>query len=120
MIYGFVWDYDDSVVKIGYTGSPNDVPCQRSACSRMSSMQTGHWRELICVAMAPGTVRDEHALHDEYSHYRVRGEWFLNFGDVADWVRRFHVVPFRLSGIAKRRGTHKISTPHHRPRAQPT
>ena len=83
MIYGAVCEGDESVIKIGYSGT--------SVLERMDGMQTGNWRRIVCVAVMPGTQQDEGLLHRQFSHYHVRGEWFLNFGDVAEWARAWAI-----------------------------
>lgn len=85
MIYGIVEEGDGSAVKIGYSGT--------SIIKRAESLQIGNWRRLICVAVMPGAYADESRMHEEFTHYHIRGEWFRCVGDVAQWVGRWRVGP---------------------------
>ena len=89
MIYVLAEEDDRSVVKIGYTSTPNESVNYDAARKRLSGIQIGTWRDLVCIAAAPGSHLEEQRLHEEFAHYHVRGEWFLHHGDVRDWVRRW-------------------------------
>lgn len=85
MIYGITQTGDDSVIKIGFSGT--------SVLKRCESLQTSNWRDLVIVAVMPGKHADETRLHEEFAHYHVRGEWFLNHGEVAAWVEAWKAGP---------------------------
>lgn len=54
--------------KIGFT--------KGDAQKRLSSLQTGSASELSLVAMHPGTIETERALHEKFAASRLHGEWF--------------------------------------------
>ncbi|MYL97038.1 hypothetical protein GR702_04530 [Novosphingobium sp. FGD1] len=54
-------------IKIGYSKNP---------ASRLRELRIGSHVELNVLASRPGTLADEWALHERFSHLRLRGEWF--------------------------------------------
>jgi hypothetical protein len=86
MLYAIAEEYDQSVVKIGYTRTADNAVDEASIYARLSCLQCSHWKPLMCLALSPGSERDEQALFADLDHYCVRGEWFLNIGEVAAWV----------------------------------
>jgi hypothetical protein len=95
VIYGIVEADNTSVIKIGYTATPDGRVNMRAVRMRLSGLQVSTWREIKCIAAAPGTLADEQALHAEFAQYNVRGEWFRNAAEVALWVRRNLVLEAR-------------------------
>lgn len=93
MIYAITERDNSSIVKIGYTASRDGAVCRAAIRHRMASLQTGTWRELICIAACEGSVARERALHREFCKWHVRGEWFENKGGVAAWVDANRVTP---------------------------
>ncbi|MFI6530765.1 GIY-YIG nuclease family protein [Streptomyces uncialis] len=67
-------------VKIGTSASPQQ---------RVSQLQTGLPVTLSILAVFPGGTRLERALHEYFSAYRTRGEWFdfTPLGDPVEVVR---------------------------------
>lgn len=55
-------------VKIGYTA--NDVR------GRFNIIQVAHYETLHLLGCMPGDPETEVALHERFSSYRIRGEWF--------------------------------------------
>lgn len=55
-------------VKIGYTSKTPE--------SRVRQYQAGNHRRLVCIRAIPGTMVDEHALHELFAPWRIHGEWF--------------------------------------------
>lgn len=43
---------------------------------RLKALQTGSASELSLIAMQPGSVDTERALHERFAQYRIQGEWF--------------------------------------------
>ena len=109
MIYALAEEDDRSVVKIGYTSTPNESVNYDAARTRLSSLQTGAWRDLVCIAAAPGSRIEEARLHEEFDHYHVRGEWFLNHCEVRAWVRRWAIAPMssNIRAMTKKREERK-------------
>lgn len=66
-------------IKIGYTGQHPEV--RRRALSHAAG------EDLVLIAHWPGSRSDEGVLHRQFVSYRRPfGEWFLEEGDVAEWV----------------------------------
>lgn len=58
---------DFYAVKIGYSVNPE---------ARVGELQTGNPRELYLLAKMPGTLADEKAIHAQFKHLNLVGEWF--------------------------------------------
>ena len=65
-------------IKIGYSS--------RSGAARLRENQTAQAETLILLAEARGTREDEAALHGQFNHRRVRGEWFENCTEIQDLI----------------------------------
>lgn len=65
---------DGEFYKIGTTISPAE---------RAAKVQLGNAREIVVVAMAIGDF--EKQLHEQFSHLRVRGEWFRRDDAIVSW-----------------------------------
>ena len=64
-------------VKIGFT---TDID------NRIKTLSTGHFSNLILVAIVPGVPADERELHKRFAKYRVRGEWFKVIGELKTYL----------------------------------
>lgn len=74
-------------IKIGFTdGHPVD---------RLNYLQCGSAVQLTLLGCAPGTERDEKALHRRFSAHRIRGEWFKPKPDVVKYARKLRLPPSR-------------------------
>ena len=69
----------DEYVKIGYSQDPQQ---------RFAELQVGNPQELSLFARFPGSRETEHALHQSFSHSRIRGEWFMATDEIMDFVKR--------------------------------
>lgn len=70
MIY-FIGEMDTRTVKIGFSQDWKGIFRRLNAC------QTGNPRELhLLAAVENGSMELEHAIHDTYGEYHIRGEWF--------------------------------------------
>lgn len=78
MIYA-IYDQPGMAVKIGMT---TDVP------KRLATLQTGHPNALTILGTMPGDRQEESILHNTFTRFRIRGEWF-------------HAHPDLLAGLAK-------------------
>lgn len=97
MIYVIAAEGDEQVVKIGLTTQKRGGTMHEAVLDRMRTLQTAHWRPLLCIAMTSGEYCDEQRLHTEFAMWRMRGEWFRNEGVVAAWVERNRLIePLRL------------------------
>lgn len=74
----FIQQGDGGSIKIGYSKNP---------AQRLASLQTGHSESLHMRAIAPGSMAQERALHDRFSHLRVSGEWFRPDEDLVAYMR---------------------------------
>lgn len=83
MIY-FVQAEDGGPIKIGLC---TDIK------SRLASMQTGNHKRLWVLAYIPGGMVDEKRLHERFSRYRVRGEWFEPSADLLAYIQTLESHP---------------------------
>jgi hypothetical protein len=73
-------------VKIGYTS--HDTPYER-----MAVLQTGNPYKLSCVLILPGNKGKERELHQEFSKYRLEGEWFKAAPELTSYIKRWNSNP---------------------------
>lgn len=84
-------------IKIGFS--------ERDPMARLSAMQTGNPRELRLLAFMDGSRSTEAMLHEKFSEFRVRGEWFrpepylLGFISAVALISR-HGEPERSSDVS--------------------
>lgn len=64
-------------VKIGYSKDPQ---------KRLADLSTASPTPLELIAIIPGSMSDEKALHNRFADYRANGEWFSLDGPVLQWV----------------------------------
>jgi hypothetical protein len=81
MIY-FIRDPLTKRVKIGSAADP---------WSRLVDIQTGSSTDLCLAAIAPGGLEEERALHGRFAALRIRGEWFAEASDLAEYIRSLPV-----------------------------
>lgn len=87
-IFGF-----DQYVKIGFS---------RNFRKRRRQLQDGLPRAIETYLVISGTYQTEKELHKRFAKYRLRGEWFLFAGELADWIEeQSGVVPRRRSRRAE-------------------
>lgn len=75
----FIQQGETGAIKIGHTRRPVEV--------RQKELQNSHAEPLRLLAMAPGTQRDERALHDRFAAARLTGEWFTPVPELVAYVR---------------------------------
>ena len=81
--FGFTYFVrDEDRIKIGFTIHPN---------KRMSSLQTGNYRELETIAVVPSYMAEEHETHERFAHLRERGEWFRAEPDLLEFIEDLKV-----------------------------
>ncbi|MDB5448227.1 MAG: hypothetical protein JWQ97_3544 [Phenylobacterium sp.] len=78
MIY-VIRDPQTERVKIGFSEKP---------WARLGQIQIGCPTDLTLAAVMDGGRDDEAALHARFSEYHVRGEWFAETAELADFVSR--------------------------------
>lgn len=101
MIYVLLEDGPDGALKIGY--SKGEPSITEGLKHRLSQLQQGNPRRLAVVALAVGNKQREKELHRAFKQYRVRGEWFMNLGDVKAFTDVYRVTPL-LSGYVRPEG----------------
>lgn len=83
-------------VKIGYSTRVTE---------RLRSMQTGNHHGLILLAEKAGTRAIEREYHQQFSRFRIKGEWFHAVGPVLKEASEISGVKYRtalhLSGLPK-------------------
>lgn len=67
----------DRYVKIGFASNVKN---------RMITLQTDHYEQLTLLHSMPGDKIDEATLHNDFSSYHHRGEWFLFMGKLKDYI----------------------------------
>lgn len=77
---------DGEAIKIGYSGAPN---------LRLRDLQGAHHRELRLLAWITGTVENERAIHRQFAHLNVRGEWFRPEPDLVAFVKEIETQSAR-------------------------
>lgn len=81
--FGFTYFVrDEDRIKIGFTIHPT---------KRMSSLQTGNYRELETLLVAPSYMAEEIETHQRFAHLRERGEWFRAEPDLLAFIEDLRV-----------------------------
>jgi len=65
-------------VKIGFT---------KHVANRVYSLEGGLPSKLTLYASFRGSQRQERAFHKRFAKHRKNGEWFINDGELAAWIR---------------------------------
>jgi hypothetical protein len=60
----------------GESGGPIKIGYTTDITKRLNTLQTGYPDTLKLLALVPGSTKDELILHEEFTEYRMRGEWF--------------------------------------------
>jgi hypothetical protein len=100
MIYIIKEKDNDSRVKIGVT---------KDVAARLSNLQTGNPNILEVVAVFPGELEDEQALHSIFAEDRVLREWFIYSDRIKEFVRT-KVLPEPTSTKISSSHAEKVST----------
>lgn len=66
-------------VKIGTTGDLK---------KRLAGLQTSTAADLVMLGVIPGGREKEAALHTQFQHLRMRGEWFVPDPDLLGFIRQ--------------------------------
>lgn len=69
---------DEQFIKIGF--SSNDAE------ERLEVLQCGNPRQLVLMAVMPGSPKTETELHDRFSSLHVRGEWFKAEAELLQFI----------------------------------
>lgn len=70
-----------SPIKIGYTAN------RKNLRERLSSLQVGNFKEIVCLGTMPGNLRDELMLHVKFDDLRIRGEWFNSSRSLRKYIK---------------------------------
>lgn len=76
MIY-FIQAGNNGPIKIGIASKPE---------TRLKNLQTAHFDELTIRGVMPGDKEVEKELHDRFSSYHMRGEWFQNAKEIDEFI----------------------------------
>lgn len=68
---------DDGFVKIGRSKNPK---------SRLKDMQSGNAHKLKIIEVFKNRGHCESALHEQFKHLRVRGEWFEYSEEISEFI----------------------------------
>lgn len=72
-------------VQSGWDG-PIKIGCAADVDARVRQLQTGSADQLWLLAAMHGDAATEHRLHELFSGYRVRGEWFSPAPVLLDFI----------------------------------
>ena len=56
--------------------------------AKLRALQPHNHEALVCLAVVPGTVEDERALHARFADARIRGEWFAPVRELQIFIAR--------------------------------
>lgn len=70
---------DGEAIKIGKANNPK---------SRLSALQTSHYKPLAVLATMSGGEELERELHRTFDALRIRGEWFKDCREIRDFINR--------------------------------
>ncbi len=79
MIY-FIQNEVTKNIKIGKSNNP---------LKRLSSLMTGSAESLILLRVIDGDRAEEKKLHEMFSDYRIRGEWFRDNEQITNFINNF-------------------------------
>ena len=84
-------------VKIGYSSRPSE---------RLQALRTASATDLVIEVVLPGQGAEEAALHRRFAEQRLRGEWFVWSGPVAEFVAALPAPPRRYVEELEREAYH--------------
>jgi hypothetical protein len=85
----FIACADASAVKIGITTQTYHASPESAAFARLGQAQVNCPLQLDLVGLCDGGRYEEAEIHQRFSEFRIRGEWFRLVGPVAEFVGRF-------------------------------
>lgn len=75
-------------------GQQVKIGCAKNPRARRSEIQVCCPEECIILGVCDGNQKHEKELHQNFSHARVRGEWFELTPDIASWIdANMHPLP---------------------------
>lgn len=85
---GLVYFFEcDDFIKIGFSVNPESRLRQIQVSGNgTAAPQNMNTREAKIITAAPGTRKDEMALHDRFAATRDEGEWFKKSAELTDYV----------------------------------
>jgi hypothetical protein len=75
----FIQEGQDGPIKIGFT----DENINR----RLTQLQTGNPKKLVCLGTRAGGEQDELNLHCLFAAHHIRGEWFSPAPELLDYIQ---------------------------------
>jgi len=79
MAYIYFIGNEHGAIKIGHTGLTPE--------RRTEQLQTASADKLTILATFRGSIKDEIYLHEQFSHFRIRGEWFEATSDLLEHIQ---------------------------------
>lgn len=80
----FVQSGELGAIKIGWSQDVN---------RRIDELQVANAKKLFLLGAVPGRMEDEAALHEQFAHLRMNGEWFQDHPEIREYVYRATVNP---------------------------
>jgi hypothetical protein len=74
----------DEAIKIGYSANPE---------MRLADLQIGSHQVLELIGVMEGTPKTEHAIHEQFEHLRIRGEWFASGLELLEFIDSVKLKP---------------------------
>lgn len=72
----------------GKPGTPVKIGLTAKIKGRLSALSTGHYENLNVLALISGGYSDEKKLHNRFTEYRLRGEWFKYEGRLKAFIEK--------------------------------
>lgn len=69
------------------SGGPIKIGCAVDPLSRLETLQTSYPGPLRLLAVTDGGYRLERQLHEQFSQYRIHGEWFLSSPELLEYIQ---------------------------------
>jgi hypothetical protein len=69
-------------------GGPIKIGTAKDVRSRLSGIQTSNYDALKVLGVMRGGSELEASLHRQFSHYRLRGEWFWRNNDILSYIEQ--------------------------------
>lgn len=69
------------------SGGPIKIGCSGNPVQRMAQLQTAQSEPLSLLGHVVGDRADERAVHEQFSHLRLNGEWFSPADDLLSFIR---------------------------------
>ena len=93
-LYGVFWDLWPEEKDMGYVYfaqmhrvGPIKIGFARNVKKRIGHLQTHSPFEIVLIHKTPSTVKEEKQVHEKFSKWRIRGEWFHPSDEIFDYIK---------------------------------